>query len=163
MNGYDHPPGSVGSDLSRLVNGNQQNKNFPNKAGNSPWTLLASHHPQEPSMKPDPAQQTAMEQFQQLLNPVSISVAETRSDNNFFAMPKVAADPNINQPEFTPNPAGASFIPVLNSLGKPTGLNPLPGIVAPDKSPAAVPSWVPQPPPWLSQTPQPFTVPQRKF
>jgi hypothetical protein len=29
--------------------------------------------------------------------------------------------------------------------------------------PAITPAWTPQAPPWMSQGPQPFVIPQRKF
>jgi hypothetical protein len=155
--------GTIGNDLSRLLNGNSSNKNVPEQAENSTWNLSISSRPLQPSLRPDPAQQTAMNQFRQLLNPSFLSAAETKSDRSFVSAPTAAIDPYIAQPEYVPNPAGASFIPLLNNLGKPTGLNPLPGIVMPNIPSTTAPSWAPQPPPWLSPAAQPFAVPQRKF
>jgi hypothetical protein len=115
--------------------------------------------PQTPE-KPDLEQMAAMERFRQLLEPSSLP-AEV-PDSKFFPVSKMVPvlDPNITQPDFVPNPAGASFTPVTSGIGKPVGLTPLPGIVA---TPAAAPAWAPQPPPWLQQGPQPFVMPQRKF
>ena len=115
--------------------------------------------------KPDVEQVAAMERFRQLLNPSPVPATEPSSDSKFFPVPKTApvADPYLTQPDYMPNPAGASYKPLTAGTGKPAGLTPLPGIVTPGMAPATVPAWAPLPAPWLLQGPQPFVMPQRKF
>jgi hypothetical protein len=106
-------------------------------------------------------QQASMERFRQMLQP-SLN-PNPAPDTRYFSAAKPAVDPNLTQPDFVPNPAGASFTPLSSSLGRPTGLTPLPGIIAPHAQPATIPSWKPQPPPWLSQSPVPTSFPLEKF
>lgn len=148
---------------SRFFGGSRPNETSANRSEDSHENLFAAP-PQEPT-KPDLVQQAAMARFRQLLEPDSASVAnESPSpESQFLPVPKKVIDPNITQPAYVPNPVGASFIPLLNGIGRPTGLAPLPGIVTPSPQLVVVPSWVPQPAPWLLQGPQLFVIPQRKF
>ncbi len=150
--------------LNRFWNRTSDNENSTKQNEDSGWNLFGSPQPQQ-AVKPDLVQQAAMERFRQLLQPNQLSVADaTPSPNSkFFPVPKLTPDPNITQPAFVPNPAGVSFVPVSDGIGRPAGLTALPGIITPVPQSVAVPSWAPQPPPWLSQEPQPFVVPQRKF
>jgi hypothetical protein len=102
-------------------------------------------------------QQASMERFRQMLAPSS----EPSPNSQYFPVPKPAVDPYLTQPEFVPNPAGASFKPLVSDIGRPAGLTPLPGVVTPRLQPVVIPSWKPQPPPWLSPTPTAF--PQQRF
>jgi hypothetical protein len=131
---------------------------------NNGWDSLNPPAPQT-SGKPDLEQVAAMERFRQMLEPSAASSSEPSPDSRFFPVPKAAPvlDPYMTQPDFVPNPAGASFTPLSSGIGRPAGLNPLPGIVTPTLKPTVVPAWSLQPPPWLSQGPQPFVMPQRKF
>ena len=104
-------------------------------------------------------QQASMERFRQMLLPS----AEPSPNSRFFPVPKPVVNPNLTQPDYVPNPAGASFRPLVSNIGRPEGLTPLPGVVTPRLQPAVIPSWKPQPPPWLSQSPQPTAFPQQKF
>jgi hypothetical protein len=163
--GSDNPePGNAGPGLSRFLAGDQENRAATNQNENSGWNLFGTS-PASPATKPDLVQQAAMERFRQLLVPSSVAVVEaTPSPNSsFFPSPKLTPDPNFTQPNFVPNPAGASFTPLASGIGRPTGLTPLPGIMMPNLPSVAVPAWMPQPAPWLSQGPQLFTIPQRKF
>jgi hypothetical protein len=128
------------------------------------WDSINPPVSQAPTM-PDLEQQAAMERFRQMLDPGAVSASEPSPDSKFFPAPKTTPDldPNITQPDFVPNPAGASFTPLSSGIGKPAGLTPLPGITTPVATPVTVPAWAPKPPPWLSQGPQPFVMPQRKF
>lgn len=101
-------------------------------------------------------QVASMERFRQMLQPTPAA-----SDSQFFPVPKPVVDKNFTQPDFVPNPAGASFTPLSSSVSRPAGLTPLPGIISSHPQPAVTPSWKPQPPPWLSQSPTAF--PQQKF
>jgi hypothetical protein len=131
---------------------------------NSGWDSLSPPVPQTTD-KPDLEQVAAMERFRQMLEPSAASASEPAADSRFFPAPKIAPvlDPYMTQPEFVPNPAGASFTPLTSGIGRPTGLTPLPSVVTPAAKAVVVPAWAPQPPPWLSQGPQPFVMPQRKF
>ncbi|MGH7952267.1 MAG: hypothetical protein ACREFE_10155, partial [Limisphaerales bacterium] len=161
--------GSSVQGLSRFLSGapDKQNNTSDNRVSVGPDANYGGNlfnPPQSPQpAKLAPDQEAAMERFRQLLDPPPVADAMS-PNNNFFSAPKVAVDPNITQPNFVPNPVGASFVPVSSGVRKPTGLTPLPGIV-PVRSQQAValPAWAPKPAPWLSQTPQPFAVPQRKF
>jgi hypothetical protein len=124
------------------------------------WDSFSPPAPQT-TAKPDLEQMASMERFRQLLESSPVTAAEPSPESKFFQVPKT--DPNINQPDFMPNPAGASFTPLTTGIGKPAGLSPLPGIATPGIAPATVPAWAPQTAPWLSQGPQPFVMPQRKF
>jgi hypothetical protein len=149
--------------LNNFLDDDPKNRNSTSRDDDSDGNLFGLSQSQRPS-KPDLAQQAAMERFRQLLEPRSAFLAAQSPNGSFLSTPKTAVDPNLTQPEFTPNPAGASFLPVTSDLGKPTGLTPLPTVITPISSqPLAAPAWAPQAAPWLSQQPQPFTIPQRKF
>jgi len=134
---------------------------FANQNENSGWNLSGLPQPQQPTAQ-NTAQMAAMERFRQLLESSSAADTTAKPDSRFFPAPKLTPDPNIT-PTILANPAGASFTPLSDGIGRPTGLTPLPGIVTPVAHPVAAPSWAPQPAPWLSQTPDTFAIPQRKF
>jgi len=125
----------------------------------------SSGQPPQPA-GPTPQQLAERERFKQLLDPGSYTATAARSSpgGKFPSSLQPLSDTTLNQ---TPpaNPVGASLTPLSSGIGKPMGLMPLPGISGPTnwQSSASLSSWGPQPPPWLSQTPQPFSVPQRKF
>lgn len=148
--------------FNRLFNGRRNIDASPGQNGNASWDAFSTPAPQAP-VKPNLEQQAAMERFRQLLAPSPAPAAEPSPDSRFFSAPKPAADPFITQPAFLANPAGASFTPLSSGISRPTGLTPLPGITTPVSHPVAAPSWAPQPPPWVSQTPPPFATPQWKF
>jgi hypothetical protein len=140
----------------------QRNSDVPaNQNGIVSWDSFSTPPPQA-SVKPNLEQLAAMARFRQLLEP-SPAPAEPSPNSRFFPVSKPVVDPNFTQPDFVPNPAGASFTPLSSGMGRPAGLTPLPGITTHLSSPAAVPAWAPQPPPWVSQGPQPFAAPQWKF
>jgi hypothetical protein len=147
--------------LDRLLNGRRNTDISPNQNGNVSWDSFSTPAQQTPE-KQNLEQMAAMERFRQLLEP-SPAPAAPSPDGGFFPVPNTVEDPNITQPDFVPNPAGTSFTPLTSGIGKPAGLTPLPGIVTATPQPVTVPAWTPQPPPWLLQGPQPFTMPQRKF
>jgi hypothetical protein len=133
-----------------------------NQNGNTTWDSFSTPVQQTPAA-PDLGQQAAMDRFRQLLAPNPAPATEASQNSKLFSAPNAQVDPNFTQPEFAPNPSGASFTPLSSGIGLPAGLTPLPGIVTPISQPVATPSWAPQPAPWLSSTPQPFAIPQRKF
>lgn len=124
--------------------------------------MLGSPAPQPTSIPDQP--QPVMSQFMQLLNPGStpVAAATTPAESPAFKPQTVLSDSDSTTP--LANPIGASFAPLRSGISKPAGLAPLPSLTRPAAiQPAAPPAWAPQPPPWLSSTPQPFAVPQRKF
>jgi hypothetical protein len=151
------------------------NRFFDDAPADNPFTRLDENRsaawlqpldsPSQPAA-PTPEQLAERERFKQLLEPGWNADTPAKP-------PPGGKSPASLQPLFgtiteqTPraNSVGASFTPLSGGLGRPQGLIPLPGITAPInwQSPASVSSGGPQPPPWLQQTPQPFTMPQRKF
>jgi hypothetical protein len=114
-----------------------------------------------PAPKPDLAREAAMERFRALMEPAP------PPDNPALAArlaPLPVVDPNL---QVLPpvNPAGRSFTPIQSGISKPTGIMPLPSISSPYELPTTPkPAWQAQPPPWLSDSPQPFgAVRQRVF
>ena len=126
------------------------------------WSKLVDFPALPPA--PSPVQQADMDQFRQLLEPGSSPTPATTlapGGTTFFQPQTLSAFGSIRS---LANPAGASFTPLSSGIGKPAGLESLPGITGQAGSQSAfTPSLAPQPPPWMSQTPQPFVVPQRKF
>ena len=144
--------------LNRFLD-SQQNRNTSASQNGNPDGNVFDAFAQKKATKEKLEQQATMERFRQMLQPS----AEPSPSSRYFPVPKVIVDPNLTQPEFVPNPAGASFKPLISDIGRPMGLTPLPGIVTPRPQPVVIPSWKPQPPPWLSQSPQPTAFPQQKF
>jgi hypothetical protein len=147
--------------FSQILNGQRNRDQDADQSENSSWETFSQPLPQA-ATKPDLQQLAAMERFRQLLNSSPAEEAQPSSDNKFFPAPKPVMDPLLTQPDFVPNPAGASFTPLSSGIARPTGLTPLPGVVTSLLPPVATPSWKPQPPPWLLQGPQPFMMPQQK-
>jgi len=115
---------------------------------------------------PTPEQRAERERFKQLLDLGSYTDLATKSapgGKSISSLQSLSAAPLDQMPSV--NLMGASLTPLSSGIGRPTGLMPLPGIAGPTnwQSSASLSSWAPQPPPWLSPTPQPFTAPQRKF
>jgi len=116
------------------------------------------------SPAPNPAPQADMDQFRQLLEPgfLPATTVILSQDLTAFSQPQTSPVSDTTQPLV--NPFGTSFTPPSSGIGKPAGLQPLPGVTRQmSTQPAITPSWAPQPPPWMSQTSQPFVIPQRKF
>jgi hypothetical protein len=125
-----------------------------------------------PASQPTPSattlaqQQMELNQFQQLLNPASVPVttATLAPDNTTAFKPQNIALPQPGSIQPLVNPMGASFAPLNSGIGEPAVLTPLPTATRQAGIPAVTtPSWAPQPAPWMSQNPQPFAIPQRKF
>jgi hypothetical protein len=154
--------GSIPTSLSQLFNNApQRDDNFTGQnAGANLWKPIGGS---SPLPAPDSTQPTEMDQFKQLLGtdpptPVETSAARSSSGASFSS----SSDDNFGQPMV--NPVGASYIPLTSGIGTPTGLTPLPTITGQNSiQPAITPAWTPQAPPWMSQGPQPFVIPQRKF
>ncbi|MDR3460363.1 MAG: hypothetical protein P4N60_23285 [Verrucomicrobiae bacterium] len=110
--------------------------------------------------KPDPQQVAAMERFKAMMEP---PVMEKPVAASGFATPAPVIDHNMQaMPAY--NPAGRTFTPLENNIGRPTGLNPLPTVTGQrplDTLPKPKP--LVKPPPWLSDDPQTGKPLQRKF
>jgi len=131
--------------------------------GDSIWPKMFGTKSPQPAFSPGQPQ-SDMSQLMQLLNPNSTpATAETAQEETPSFKPQTGwQDSDSTAP--LANPIGASVAPLTSGISKPAGLAPLPSLSQPDPiQPAAPPAWAPQPPPWLSSTPQPFAVPQRKF
>jgi hypothetical protein len=144
--------------LNRFLD-SQQGDNNPFSQNGKTGAGFFDTSEQQKAAKEKLEQAATMERFRQMLQPSS----DPSPNSRFFATPEPVLDPNLTQPDFVPNPAGASFMPLSSSMGRPTGLTPLPGVLTPHLQPAASPGWKPQPPPWLSQGPAPTAFPQQKF
>ncbi len=153
-----------GQNLIQFLNRkpNLDNNTVEDKDSHSSWSSFSAA-PTMTTAKPDLEAQAAMDRFRQFLQPSSASTAEPASGSSYFQAPKTVINPNFTQPGFLANPAGASFKPLADGIGKPDGLTPLPGITASHPPATITPSWAPKPPPWMSQAPQPFVIPQRNF
>jgi hypothetical protein len=156
--------GSAPQTLSQLFNNApQRGDNFSGQnAGANSWKPFDGS---SPLPTPASAQPTEMDQFKQLLgaNPPTQSEtpAASSSSGAFISSPS-SANYSFGQPVV--NPVGASYAPLTSGIGTPTGLTPLPTITGQSSiQPAITPAWTPQAPPWMSQGPQPFVIPQRKF
>jgi hypothetical protein len=120
-----------------------------------------------PPPKINPQQEADMESFKQLLEPAPHAATATPSSGSagkFLPAQTTTLNSLLDQPAV--NPIGRSFTPLTSGIGMPQGVAQLPGITGQNNNiqqPPTTPSWTPQPAPWLSQGPQPFAVPQRKF
>ncbi len=152
--------------LDQFFNNTPANNQFVGQNGSRSAGWFSSLGlPPQPA-PPTPEQLAERERFRQLLDPGSFSdtMAKSSPGGKFLSSLQPLSDTTPNQVPAV-NPVGASFAPLSSGISRPAGLTPLPGITGSTnwQSSGASPAWAPQPPPWLSQTPQPFTIPQRKF
>jgi len=156
--------GNGQSNVSSPFLGNASGNNFsggPN--GDSIWPKIFGSPASQSAFNPDQPQ-SDMSQFMQLLNPSSTPATAVTAPEETPSFKPQTAWPNSDSTAPLANPIGASFAPLSSGISKPAGLAPLPSLTQPAAvQPVAPPAWAPPPPPWLSSTPQPFAVPQRKF
>jgi hypothetical protein len=161
--GFDgRPAGSVPGDILGSALKNQMfgpNSGMAGEANQKPGSIWASPFaPVGPVYQQTPEQLAGMERFRdEFLEPAATETKPAAA--NFSLSPAVAAGP---YQQLTPaNNAAQSPFTVLDNLGKPAGVEPLPGYFtpAPPKKPV---SWV-QPPPWMQSPLQNSTMPQRQF
>lgn len=137
---------------------------FANPNGDSSWSKVFGSPSPSPAPNPAQQQQQGMSQFMQLLNPESTPVTAATAPDVITSLKAQTVLSDFDSTEPLGNPIGASFAPLSSGISKPIGLAPLPTITRQASAqPAAPPAWAPQPPPWLSSTPQPFAIPQSKF
>jgi len=156
--------------MNQLLNGTTDNRAAPvpapapGQAPESGWSKPFSLPTPPPG--PTTEQQAAMEQFQQLLKPHSLTDGTAKAP--------ALGSPIFSSSSLAPNPApgssalipmGASFTPLSSGITVPAGVTPLPGLLGQTNMamPMYEPEWKPQPPPWQSSAPQPGVIPQRKF
>ncbi|MGA2241424.1 MAG: hypothetical protein ABSH11_05240 [Verrucomicrobiota bacterium] len=155
--------GNPGNMASSLLNPAPDNQTLAGQNGNNNWSKLFDSPSPSPGVTM--AQQTDMDRFRQLLKPGSSSTAAAATPSLSgikISLPQTALSSGLGQSALTP--VGASFTPLNNGIGKPTEMPKLPNIWSLSlTSPPSAAAWVPQPPPWLSPTPQSFATPQRKF
>jgi hypothetical protein len=148
--------------FNNSMNAAPNNDLFANPGEGAIWSKLVDLPAPPPA--PNPAQQADMDQFRQLLErglPPTAATTLAPGGTTLF-QPQTLPASGSTRP--LANPAGASFTPLSSGIGKPAGLESLPGVTGQAGSLSAfTPSLAPQSPPWMSQTPQPFVVPQRKF
>jgi hypothetical protein len=155
--------GSPDNMANSLLNPAPDNQTFAGQNRNNRWSKLFGSP--SPSPVVTMAQQTDMERFRQLLKSGSSSTAAPTAPSLSgikISLPQTALSSGLGQSSLSP--IGASFTPLNNGIGKPAEMPKLPSIWSLSlTSPPSTAAWAPQPPPWLSPTPQPFAIPQRKF
>lgn len=139
----------------------------PFGVGDSAWSKLFGTSIRKPVSTPV-RQTESKDEFMQVLNPsftpaaMASSAMPSSDETTFFKVQTV--QPKFDSTTPLADPVGASFAPLKSGLGKPLDLAPLPTLTRQAGAQTVVPpAWAPQPPPWLSPTPQPFVIPQRKF
>jgi len=165
--GFWNPTGSRSGNpgfLEHIIGGTSDSRANAGQPQKSVWQK--SFNMPAPEPKPTPEEQSAMNQFNELLQPHSLSSGTAKASafgNPILAAPATAPKPASDQS--LADPIGASFAPLSSGVGMPAGLTPLPGLLGATNAglPALVPEWKPQPPPWQSSTPQLDVMPQRKF
>jgi hypothetical protein len=150
--------------LDQPLNGPPDNHAAPAQAQGKAWAKSFSLP--APAPAPTTEQQAAMEQFQQLLRPRSLSSGDTKTPalgSPIFSPSPTAANPAPGSAAEIP--MGATYAPLGSGIAVPAGVTPLPGLLGPTNMglPVFAPEWKPQAPPWASSAPQPGTIPQRKF
>ncbi len=115
---------------------------------------------QQPLVRQTPEQLEDIKSFRALLE--SSAPEKPPEPARFTYQPAAAPNQNLQTaPAF--NPSGRSFTALESGIGKPVGIAPLPGITGSRLAPAKKTTSLVQLPPWLSDTPQTITPPQRQF
>lgn len=118
------------------------------------------------NLEPNPAQVAEMESFKALLQAAQPAAAPKSGG---FKSPALTTtlpqpDPNLDPLPSGFNPLGGSYKSLDGSIGRPKRITPLPGLTASSlQSSSTKPDWAPKPAPWLSEAPELFVQPVRKF
>lgn len=153
----------VGSQIfNRWLDNAGDNRNQQNQ--DDEWARVFTSPQQD---IPTPSQDAEMQAFRQLLDPSAPAAGNGNggpgSKSRSFLPAIPAVDPDLNPVPAGFNPVGSTFAPLQSTMGRPNGINPLPGVVNLPLTVQTPPSWAPQPAPWASGKPQLFVTPQRKF
>jgi len=166
-NNFNSANGIFGN-LPRNANGlfnddNPNNSAAGNQKADARWGDFFAA-PTRPPTAVNLEQQAEMARFRQLLEPQPqpVAAAKHSSGGSVFSSPHAEQDSFFGQTPANPNPIGGSFAPLSSGVG---GFPVVPGAPGQNNTPppTVTPSWAPQPPPWMSQTPQLGVIPQRKF
>jgi hypothetical protein len=139
--------------LNRFLNASRNNESSDNQSEDGNWSKLFGLPPQPLQ---SPARQMEMEEFRQLLEPSSAAV--TAPGSGAFPLKGIAENPSsgADSPFALPKRLGLDASPGLPLL-------PSVSIQNNEAMQPVAPSWAPKSAPWLSPTPEPGTIPQRKF
>jgi hypothetical protein len=128
--------------------------NLPEDANqqDSAWTSVF-FQPSQPKLTPE--QLADRDRFRALMEPTPTPDATVK-----YSTPHTAPAPNpYLQPQPFVNPAGRSAVAVETDISRPTGIQPLPAATGSAvTTPKTRPAWQAQPPPWLTDKPQPHSV-----
>jgi hypothetical protein len=149
--------------LDQFLNGTTGSRAASAQAAESSGFKLFNLPASSAGAAPEPA--AAAGEFQQLLSPSSPPGVATKAPA--LGGPILSSSSLSPKPAFGQSPAiplGASFTPLGSGIGMPVVATPLPGVFGQtNAAPVLAPEWKPQPPPWMSSTPQLGAIPQRKF
>ena len=161
LNSLNTPNGNFGTPAatSQFMGDAPGNRGMPYKNPTASWL-------QSPAQQTSPStadRQADMDQFRQLLEHHSSPSSAARtaaSDRNTSTRPT----PDSLFGNSPANLIGALPLPTAAGIGVPVGVAPLPGLLGQTNTPPAAPqNWKPELPPWMSTTPRPGEIPQRKF
>jgi hypothetical protein len=145
--------------FDRLVTAPASSPFAPDQTADSTWS--SAFNQPAPQVKPNLDQVAAMDRFRALMEP-SAPPASAPTTTRFAPAPLPVPDPNL-QPLPVFNPLGQSFSALQNDIGRPKGINPLPGLTGPYVAPPASKKSQVQLPPWLLKDPQPPESPFSPF
>jgi hypothetical protein len=148
------PPGGRANYFDQLTKASARDAAAGGRVEDSPWAGVFT---QPTAPKQTPEQIADMERFRAMMEPAT-PVVKPPDANRWNVAPAPAPSPYL---EIAPkvNPVGADVMSLQDSSGHPTGIQPLPGIATQPKPVQPTrPTWQAQPPPWLSDKPQPHSL-----
>ncbi|HEX9045907.1 MAG TPA: hypothetical protein VF988_02675 [Verrucomicrobiae bacterium] len=113
----------------------------------------------EPLPKQTPEQLAGMDRFRALME---APAPQKAADSTFTYRPSTPAATDPFLQSSSANPAGQSYRSLSDDIAKPVGLTPLTGITGQRQTSKKITPLV-QPPPWMSDSSQPATPPQRQY
>lgn len=115
-----------------------------------------------PATKQTPEQLAGMERFRALMEPAaSVVKPDITPASSLLASPSASAQDSALRSASAIKSVGRAYTSLEDTTAKPTGLQSASGTGAQSQAPKKV-SWV-QPPPWMSDSPQNPSFPQRQF
>jgi hypothetical protein len=163
QNPFFQPPNSLPGNQDRpdssrtwkqLLNPMAGNLSGGDRKQESAWNNFLGQS-QTPLQTPD--QLAGMERFRALMEPSS-PPDKVQTPGRLPVAAAPAVDPFLQkQPQF--NPAGRPVAALEDNIGRPKGLQPLPGVSGvPITTPKTKPTWQAQLPPWMQSGPQPHDL-----